>query len=264
MNPASEKSSRGFWVWGFLFLLLLHAFAIFWFGERRGVVPFAQKPAAFLFLSSDLATDRRLTESIALRDPTLFALPNARGFSGGAWLRLQPATPKLTNWAAPLEWLTWPADQLGNSLSDYLSTNRPSEETLLNSLRVTAPPEVRIPDVPVITHTLVSAQGPLARRKISRTPVLPSASGTDLLPQTTLAVSVNGDGAVRSAAVIGTSGSEAADDDAIDAAREFEFEPLPIRDARARELAPPTMGRLVFTWHIVLPTNATATTAGLP
>jgi TonB family protein len=170
----------------------------------------------------------------------------------------------LTNWAAPLEWLTLPADQLGNSLSDYLSTNRPSEEALLSSLRIMAPPEVRIPDAAVIKHTIVSVQGPLGRRKISRLPVLPSASGTDLLPVTTVAVSVNGEGGVQSAAVIGASGSEAADDNAIEAARGFEFDPLPIRDARARELAAPTIGRLVFTWHIVLPTNAVATAASLP
>ena len=38
MNAAEHKASPQFWIWGFVFLFLLHAFAIFWFAERRAAV----------------------------------------------------------------------------------------------------------------------------------------------------------------------------------------------------------------------------------
>lgn len=258
MKAPHGRPSRGFWIWGFTFLFLLHAFAVFWFGERRTPAPLWQKPAAFLFVSTDSAMDRQLAESIALRDPTLFALPHRHGFSGGAWQRLPPFVPRFTNWSAAPEWIALPSDEPGNSLGQYLATNRPSDESLLSSLRVAENPEVRIPDVPVIAETTVNVEGPLQKRKLLRVPALPPAVSASLLAQTVLTVAVNGDGIVQTAAIASPSGSRPADVQAVEYARQFEFEPLPIGDARAREQAAPTLGRLIFTWQVVLPTNAAA------
>ncbi|HWN94827.1 MAG TPA: hypothetical protein VNT99_07330, partial [Methylomirabilota bacterium] len=193
MNPAPPKPTRRFWIWGFIFLFLLHAFAVFWLAERRDEMPAQQKPAPFFFVSSDAMTDQRLAESVARRDPTLYSVPHAHGFSGGAWLRFRPPSPKLTNWSAPPEWLALPNEPLGASLSDYVATNQPSEEQLLGSLRVTKAPDVRIPDVPVVTQTMVKVVGRLAARRLIRVPPLPAAAHVDLLRRTVLTVSVNGD-----------------------------------------------------------------------
>jgi TonB family protein len=263
MKPANPQPHLGFWIWGFLFIFLLHAFAVFWFAERPNAALLWQKPAAFLFLSSDADMDLRLNQSIALHDPMLFSLPHARGFSGGAWLQLRPPLPKVTNWSAPSEWLELSLDQLGHSLNSYMATNRPSEEQLLGSLRETKTPEVRIPDKPLITQTIVKVEGPLTVRRLVRTPYLPPATHTDLLRRTVLTVSVNGDGVVVTAAVANSSGSKAADANAVELARQFEFAPSPIRDAGVRATTAPTIGLLVFTWQVVPPTNTGPATVSL-
>ena len=256
MKAAEHRSSFGFWIWGFVFLFLAHAFAIFWFSDRTNVEPLWQKPGAFFYVAGDPDAEKRIAEFTSLRDPTLFALPNAHGFSGGAWLNRQPEIPQPTNWSEPPESLALSADQLGGSLNDYVATNRPSEAQLFASLRAAKSPIVRIPDTPVFTNTTVRSEGELAARRLVRTPPLPSADQSDVLRPTVVVVSVNGNGMVETASVAGESGSRSADAQAIQLARRFEFEPLPIREARARQMASPTIGRLVFTWNIVPPTNA--------
>jgi len=261
MNVVERQTSRQFWIWGFVFLFLVHAFAIFWFADRREGRPVWQKPAAFLYLSSEPEMDRRVTDLAALQEPTLFALPHPRGFSGSAWLNFRPQVPTLNDTSAPPEWLALPLEQLGGVLNAYSATNRPSEEQLLASLRATRTVEVRIPDEPVMTTTTIRVEGPLASRRLLGTPPLPSAAHTDVLRPTVVVVSVNGDGVVETASLAGESGLNTADARAVTLARRVEFEPAPIRDARVRTTAPPTIGRLIFTWHVVSPTNAAPATA---
>jgi TonB family protein len=164
----------------------------------------------------------------------------------------QPEALKLSNWSAPPEWLALPTDQFGSSFNDYLATNRPSTEPLLAALRVTKTLEVRIPGEPVITNTILRVEGPLASRGLARVPPLPSAVHSDALrTPTVIAVSVNGDGVVETASIASGSGLPAADDRALRLARSFQFQPAPIRNVRERERAAPTLGRLIFTWHVV-------------
>jgi TonB family protein len=264
MKPIESRLSRRFWIWGFVFMFLLHAFAIFLLADRRVTQHTWQKPSAFIYFSSDPASDRRLAEASLLQDPTMFALPHPRGFSGGAWLNFRPALPKLTNWSAPPEWLAFSADYVGHSLNDYIATNRPPEEQLLAALRAGRSFEIRIPDQAVLTGTVMKIEGALAGRKLSATPSLPGIPHPALLRRTVVAVVVNGEGVVESAVVVGESESKAADDQAVELARAFVFEPLPIREARTRSTAPPTLGQLTFTWHVTMPTNLSPVTASTP
>ena len=263
MKAAASGWSRHLWFWGFVFLFLGHAFAVFWFADRRNISHSAQMPTAFFYLSGDREAEQRMPEMMALRDPTLFALPHGHGFSGRAWLNFQPQLPRLSNWFAPPEWLSLPVEQLGTSLDDYGATNRPSEEQLLASLRTTKAPEVRIQDEPIITNSSVKVEGPFAARRLISSPALPSLPANDVLGKTVIAVSVSGNGVVESASLARESGSKLADERGVELARALEFEPLANRDARARETAPPTLVRVIFTWHVP-PTNATAATAGPP
>jgi TonB family protein len=257
MKP--ERRTWQFWLWGFVFLFLAHALALLRFGEREAPIVTWEQPRPFFYYSLDKESDRQIAEHTLGRDPTLFALPNPHGFSGGAWLSFQPEAPKLTNGSAPPEWLALSMEQLGQSLDDYVATNSPSEKQLLASVRAARNIEIRTPDQPFLTRTLVKIEGPLASRKLVRVPALPSAMHSDVLPRTVITVSVRGDGVVEAASVSGESGLKAADEQAVEAARDFEFEPMPIRDALARAVAAPTIGRLVFTWHAV--TNSPSVTA---
>lgn len=261
MNAMERKTSPQFWIWGFVFLFLVHAFAIFWFAAPREARPSWQKPPPFLYLSSEPDMDRRVLELTTMQDPTLFALPHAHGFSGGAWLNFRPRTQTLDETTAPPALLVLPLTQLGNALNEYARTNRPSEEELLASLRATKTVEVRIPDEPVITNTILRVEGPLAGRKISSIPPLPSAAYTDVLRPSVVAVSVNGDGIVETASLAAECGLSTADARAVELARRVQFGPASIREARARAAASPAVGRLIFTWHVVSPTNAGPATA---
>jgi TonB family protein len=261
MNTAVPKASRAFWIGGFVFLFLLHAFAIFRFGDRTESESPGRQTSSFRLFAVEPKMERQLAMLTGDREPTLFALPHPKSFSGGAWLKFQPEAPKLSNWTSPPEWLALPADQLGISLDDYLATNRPSEEPLLAALRVTKALTVRIPNEPVITNTMVRVEGPLASRSLVRMPPLPSAVHTDALRNPTMvSVSVNAEGVVETASLASGSGLKAADDRAVELARQFEFQPAAIRNIRDRERAAPTIGRLIFTWHVV--TEAAPVAAG--
>jgi hypothetical protein len=254
MKAAEARWSRHVWFWGFIFLFLSHAFAVFWLAERETLTRSWQKPAPFLHLAGDSTAAERLARYVALRDPTLFALPHVRGFSGGAWLRFQREAPKLTNWTAPPEWLVLSPESLGRSLDYYLATNRPSAEELLAAVRSMEAPEVRIPDLPLLSNSTVRFHGALEQRKLAFAPTLPSLPTNDVVARTVIGVAVNADGVVESAAVVRESGSPWADEQGLELARAFLF--APARTGRAGALAPPTFGQIIFTWNTV-PQNAT-------
>ena len=261
MNAMEHRASPQFWIWGFVFLFLLHAFAIFWFAERSAAPPSWQKPPAFLYLSGDSVMDHRVAELTAFHDPTLFALPHTHGFSGDAWLNFRPQIHSLADTSSAPAWLNLSLAELGGTLDEYARTNRPAEEQLLASLRATRTVEVRIPDEQAITNTTLRVEGPLAARRLTSRPLLPSTPSPDLLRATVVAVSVNADCTVETASVAEESGLNTVDARAVELARHIQFEPVPIPDARARAVAAPTLGRLIFTWHIVSPTNASPATS---
>lgn len=256
MKP--ERRSWQFWVWGFVFVFLAHAVAVLQFGERQVPVSLREQPRPFFYMSLDEASEQRLAESTLGRDPTLFALPNAHGFSGGAWLKFRPEPPRMSNAAAPPEWLPLSVNELGLSLNEFIAANRPSEDLLLASLRATKGPDVRMPDEPIIKETAFALDATLTARKLLHSPALPATGSASLLSNTIVTVSVNGDGIVESASISREGGSKAADALAVDLAREFQFEPLRIPEVARRTLAAPTIGRISFTWHV---TNSPA--AGL-
>lgn len=256
MSAPHSGRSRGFWLGGFLFLFLIHTFAIFVYGEREKALPPRKQIEPFLYIAGDEATDEQLAKLTGWRDPTLFALPHPQGFSGGAWLTFQPEMPARSNWTAPPEWLPLPAAQLGQTLHEFMTTNRRPEETLLAALRAPKTLEARLPGEVLAMKTSARVEGPLLSRPLARTPALPGIPSSDVLKNTVVSLAVNGEGVVESLSVAGASGSTEADERALALARLFEFQPLALRDARARETAPPTLGRIVFNWQLLPPTNA--------
>jgi hypothetical protein len=261
MKASECPRSWSFWIWGFVFLFLAHALVVVWLADQRTIAPLWPQPKAFLYLGGDPPFDRRLGELTSGRDPTLFALPHSESFSGGAWLKFQTQPPRLTNGAAPPEWLPLPVAQLGAALDEYVLTNRHSAEPLLVSLRRPASQEVRLPDEPIVARSTVLIEGGLLQRGLVLVPTLPDLPHPDVLAATVVTIAVNGDGCVESAALVRDPGSKLAESNALALARSFEFAPLPIRDARIRAASPPTLGRLVFTWRVVPPTNAPAAPA---
>jgi len=259
MKPVESSWSRGAWFWGFVFIFLAHALAVFWLAERREYKTSRAKPRAMFYLAGGPEYERWLGDASVLRDPTLFALPHEHGFSGGAWLNFQLQPQASTNGSAPPEWLALDAGRLGGALGEYIATNRPSETRLLASLRATRPPEARITDDPILTNSTVQIEYGSSARRLVSSPKLPSVPLAELPGRTVVCVTVNGEGQVESAAITRESASKWADQRAVELARRLEFDPLPIRNTRARLTVPPTVLRVVFNWHAVPPTNGAVT-----
>jgi len=261
-DKASRPGGRWRWFWGLLFVFLAHAAAVFWFGERMKPAAAPERLQPLLYLASDEATARRLAE-ISIADPTLFALPSERGFSGDAWLKIKPADMSLSNWSAPPSWLPLNVNELGATLALYAETNRVSAEALLDGLRSATPFELRMPSQPVSALSSFAVEGPLSSRRLKLIGSLPVATNSELVTNSVVDLSVNGDGVVESAMLIGECGLKAMDERALAAVRQFAFEPL-MQPRAKREASIPQRGRVVFTWHVVLPALTNGLTANTP
>ncbi|HMJ90071.1 MAG TPA: energy transducer TonB [Candidatus Acidoferrum sp.] len=251
-SPASAKGPRRWrWFWGLLFIFIAHAAAVFWFGERVKPPAMVEKTQPLLYIATDEATTRRLSE-LSAADPTLFALPSERGFSGEAWLKFTSADMSLTNWSAPPSWLPLDVNELGSTLALYAGTNRVSTAALLDGLRGTAPFELRVSSPPISVYSSFVIEGSLRSRKLSWTATLPFVTNSELVTNSVVELSVNGDGVVESVMLAGECGVKSMDERALSAARQFSFEPLDLARTK-REAATPQRGRVVFTWHVVSP-----------
>ena len=91
---------------------------IFAFGERKPIAPRAVTNVPVLKLTAGSS------EWLALNDPTLFALPNRKGFAGPAWLEPPRVEFHRLEWTEPPRWLPLPVGELGATFSQFMQTNR--------------------------------------------------------------------------------------------------------------------------------------------
>jgi len=222
---------------------------IFAFGEYKPIVPRAVKNVPALKLTASSG------EWLALNDPTLFALPNRKGFAGPAWLEPPPVEFHRMEWTEPPRWLPLPVGELGATFSQFMQTNR----FTTFQFELKTPPRFTVPVVPVEpvlakTSTL-RIEGGMARRRLLTPMKLPSWPYADVLAPSKVQVLVNAAGNVISTVLLPsdnpmeTAGHyDAADQRALELARAARFAP-------SSDL---TIGRLVFDWHTVAPaaTNA--------
>lgn len=253
----TKLPGEGAWPWSRWVLLILLAFVahiglIFALSERKPIVP--RPPAAAPAL-------RLLTggeDWLALNDPTLFALPHARGFAGAAWLKMPRVKFPSFEWSEPPRWLPLPVEQLGGTFLRFMQTNafvqlafeaRPPP--LLS--RPAAPPDGFAP----LLRSTVRVEGELTARPWLNPPPLPPWSGTDLPADSVVQVLVDAAGNVRSATLLPPfSGSKTNDQLALGLARNARFAPL------AGDAAKLNLGTLIFSWQgaPTLVTNPPATT----
>jgi hypothetical protein len=121
MNAAPGETlgwPRKRWWAGITLALVLQVVLIYWFGERGGV----------RHRTAELGPAMRVIDSgpsdlLALKDPTLFALPHGVSFSGRAWLKSEPQAYTPFAWSEPPQWLALPAEQLGAAFHGLLRTN---------------------------------------------------------------------------------------------------------------------------------------------
>ena len=82
-------------------------------------------------------------EALALEDPTLFALPHRRVFSGAAWMQTPEMPARSFSWSEESRPLLLGAAELGTSFSHFMATNVFSRFPTLTVPR----PELGLPQV---------------------------------------------------------------------------------------------------------------------
>lgn len=249
------------WVGVTVVTLAIQLGFIFWLGDRQPVRP--RKPLA--------APAFRLTggtqdEWLALTDPTLFALPHARVFSGPAWLETSPLHSSPFEWSENPRWLGLPVQLLGASFAQLVATD-PSLEWQAIEI---PEPQLLLPEihhVPLLSNSTLRLAGGLSQRRLLSQPQLPSwppralnPADTDILANTVLQVLVDAEGLPVSLTLMAASGYAPADDLAISLATRFQFEPLQTRSPVPPASSPGALvglclGQVVFEWQTLGPTN---------
>jgi len=222
---------------------------IFALGERGPTKP--RPPAA----APVLRVAPQTAETLALQDPTLFALPHPAGFAGRAWLRPPTVQVQSRRWTESPRWLAPEPESFGATLSQLARANHlPPLELTVNPMPEPAPtlPQEPMPAPPA--RSTLALAGDLGGRRLLNPPELPAWPASDLLTNSVVRVLVNGDGLVRSATLLGRSGSTEADEFALAVARATRFEPtVAAPGAPALQL-----GTMIFIWSTVPLTNTPA------
>lgn len=222
---------------------------IFWLGSRE---PMRSRPPAVapgLLLANSTAG-----ELLALTDPTLFALPHLRGFSGLAWLRLPSVPFRPFTWSEPPRWMNPDYTRLTSQFAEFLQTNH------LVSWQppIRLEPELSLPNLPPLAPMAESSnltfEGALAKRRLLQNPStdLPAWPSTTLLSQSVVQLLVDAEGHLVSATLLKPgSGLAEADRYALDKARSMVFEPVSPNspEAGANPLSGLAWGQAIFQWH---------------
>jgi hypothetical protein len=204
-------------------------------------------------------------EVLALEDPTLFALPHLRGFSGPAWMSIPPRPARSFSWSEEPRPLVLSAADLGAAFNRFLATND------FNALQTPASPqpELVLPKIPPLvvssTSSVLHIEGQLAQRRLLRPLALPPWPHSDLLTNSVVQIIVDADGRPVSKTLLSPSGYPPADQHALQQATAARFNSLD-ESGSATPAGQLTWGRLIFEWHTVSmpPTNASPAPAVRP
>jgi len=260
MTSASVESrpwSRRRW-WGLVALIFgMQLGLIFWLGD---ISPIRPRPAALGFTfnlaetnSADLlALNGTNSELLALNDPTLFALPHRQGSAGSASLETPRPESRSFQWPEPTNSLLLAVGQLGAVFNQFIETNE------FNSLQppVKPEPKLTLPDLPPLAvsaeRSTLRLEGRLAQRRLITPLALLSPTNLDILNNSVVQIVVDAEGRpVSPPTLLSRSGSEKADQDALDATKAARFEPIRRNpaDTTLNPAADLTWGRMIFQWH---------------
>jgi hypothetical protein len=223
---------------------------IFWLSDRRPATVRIPAPAPGLQFAGE-----NCTELLALLDPTLFALPNPRSFSGEAWLQIPPDQDQFRppDRAETAAWLPLQTHQLGAVFNRFIQTNRFGSPQLPEMpVPQSISPDVSVPPLG-LEKSALQIVGGLAGRRLATPMALGPWPHTDLLTNTVVQLMVDALGVPRSVTLLASCGLKTADDAAVDLARDMRFEPLAGVAAAAAPHSPLQIqwGQVVFAWQTV-------------
>ena len=257
MEAAGQLQNRPRFKWSAVIVLILtfQVAMIFWLQGRTTPPPPPVSAQPIIYLPAN-----RAAELPGVDDPTFFVLPNQRGFSGPAWMKISPLEYHPAEWMEPPRPLALPVERLGRTLGEFVRNEvfRPFDVDNGRARHMEAAFPVSPADL-VATRSTASVEGDLAGRPLlsSLNPV--SQPAAEILSNSVVQIAVDAEGRVFSPALLRGSGSLAADADALALAKSARFQPLPpgAPDISASVL---TWGKVVFHWYTVPSTNTVSTT----
>ncbi len=252
--------SRQHWFSAILATIVVQVALVFYFGGRSQTPPPAPRFATFIYAAADPWSAHQLAELPVFSDPTLFALPDLKGFSGSAWLLFAPMEHRLTDWTEPARWLPLDKAGLGQSFALLAATNV-TQPLLIGDKALPRPTglDVSIPNEPFATQSILRLEGDLASRRLLSSLDLPSWPSTGLVSNTVVQLLVDAAGYPLAATLLTESGSKEADQHALTQASAARFEPL--RPLGAKPNPDLSWGKMVFRWATAPLTNAAAAAA---
>ncbi|MBM3877759.1 MAG: hypothetical protein FJ386_13765 [Verrucomicrobia bacterium] len=251
--PGPERWSCRRWV-GVISLVFAAQAGLVWKLSAPLAGPAAvHVPAPTVRLVLGEEANRRLLDSLAAGDPTLFARVSPQGFSGAAWVNVPRQDYKLQDWTEPVRFMDRSTGHVGGAFQEFIRTNRPPLVAVADKPGV-VPSVTPLPSSPAITQSAWRVEGPLRNRAVQHAVQPRSFDHPDLLAETRVRVFVNAEGHVFSPQLLATATANdpvqrAADQHALGLTRSMRFQPLPKSAARP-EMTP---GVVVFRWHTVPP-----------
>jgi len=250
-NPVAW--SRGRWWMAAVIALIIQVLLIVALSDLRPIVARLPEAQTSLQLVGDAPPDSAMGALVGLEDPTLFALPNLRGFSGAAWMKARPLARRRIDLTEPPLWLTQNVERLGAAFAELVRSN-PAPHHAFGDKPAPRLSEVTVPPVPLPARSSFRIEGELAGRDLMTPLEVPSFPHTDLLTNTVVEISVDPSGFPFPPFVLAGSGSKAADQRGLELARSMRFKPLAATGGRSsRNAVSLTFGKVVFQWHTIEP-----------
>jgi TonB family protein len=255
MRPGDPIAQTRTWTRRHWIICVTTAFAVqvlwLWlFSEKTPLKPRPTRELTRFWLLADEQAEARLSQRLKTQDPTLFALANPSGFSGGAWLKPRSLAFKGQEWIAPRQ-MPEPQPYLGpeSSLAGLQTPPYQSQSVVTKP----PPPETRMPAMaePAGTESRLVFTGQIAQRSVLHPQPLPVWPGADAWQPTVIEVTVDSEGKTLSARLLSSSGLTAADQDALRIARQTRFASLPVSGPPRTKPTEPIQGRMIFQWATV-------------
>jgi len=241
--------SRVRWWTTIFFVAAAQVAAIALLSKREAMVPRRPDFITTFRLAGNPPPGSPLAEWLKIEDPTLLALPDPRGFSGAAWMRVPPVRHEFRDWTEPSRWLALPAAELGAAFAELTRTNLAGPPLLPDkpAPRLSAVP---LSPVPLRVKSTFRIEGDLARRELATPLEIPSLPHGDILTNTVVQVCVGQAGLVFSPVPLSSSGSKTADQTALDLVKAIRFTSVaPSDSSSSRDRTALTWGKIIFQWH---------------
>jgi len=263
MNASEAETptwSRGRWWGAFLLVMVAQVGLIFSLSNRKPLFARQSDLTTRFHLVVDVPPGSAIAEWLEIEDPTLFALPDPRAFSGLAWMTAPALRHQSVDWTEPPQWLALSVNELGWAFREFVRTNVVGPRVLADK-PAPQPDKVTVPPLPLPARSSFRLEGDLAKRELLAPLELRSIPHKEILTDTVVQVCVSPLGAPFAAVPLSSSGSPEADRLALELVKSIRFKPLGAGNSTSpRNQAAFTWGKIIFQWHTLeMPaTNAPA------